>query len=91
MPKTKAATAVACSGCREVKPIWKDGRCFACLKTTLDAGTMQKVKSEHMRKLATERREPTMEELDQMIAEQSLCLPDWWDAETRRLREGQSE
>lgn len=34
-------------------------------------------------------KEPTLEELDALIAEQRKCLPPWWDAETRRAGDDQ--
>ena len=35
--------------------------------------------------------EPTAAEVEALIAEQSANLPDWWDAETRALRDEEAE
>lgn len=36
--------------------------------------------------LSGDRREPTMEELELLIAERMKCLPPWWEAERRKMR-----
>lgn len=65
----------ACKHCGKVNQIRHHGLCTTCYK---------KREVREAFGASSWAPEPTMQELDEMIAEQSKCLPSWWRSEVGR-------
>ena len=70
-----------CRHCSEPKTLFARRLCVRCYRTP---GVKELYSS-----ASADYHEPTEEELDAMIAEQMRNLPDWWDRESRALRDAQ--
>ena len=70
---------ILCRHCQRRKKVCPRGLCFACYHTP-SIRRMYPPTS----KFVT-RGEPTMAELDALIARQMKCLPSWWQRDVERM------
>lgn len=70
-----------CRHCGNVRSLRPRGLCVRCYFNPA-------VREKHQKRLAMNGPEPqTVEEVEQMIAEQMKCLPSWWDKSGQQDRE----